>query len=584
MKRILLSLMVMGIVMSIFAQNIKRPESYNYQRGIEAVQQEKMGEALEYFNKDIQENPKSGYPYMWISYIYLSYEEYGRALEAANSAIELLPKKDVEYLTFAYSYRSKTYLCLADTTKAIADCSAAIKIDNKNTDMYNNRTSEYGHWPGGNETGLSKKSDVYELIKNKSFDAQIKFAIESVKNNNHNDFKNVYNKLTAATTVGEAVGIWLWGYERPGTAEAHQAQREKFAMDIYNVFTGGSQQNDSTKELTEMNEDIYELFFSAINKTAQNTESMRFELKNNYHPNKNDSNKVMMVSAANSQNNAKLAKLFDCILNTPEYFRYVNKLYWVYDNMVSNLIRVDVKLSSKDVPTNQQRVFFYSTGSRDENGNASRINVNVDDLSDDCKKSLKKRYDLDGEKKLKCLVPELADPNNLTAITISDCASVVATLSSSLDNSIVNGKIGNWDVMASVNYLLKYAKEHTADGRDSGVCKQGAPYYCEKGRCYAYVKRALAEGNINVDGVSAYEAADKLRQLGFKNILTVRTDTVDYESKKLGDITVFDKCSNHQHGHITMWCGNQWVSDFKQMNNRIKKGVVTKCTVWRYYG
>ena len=452
------------------------------------------------------------------------------------------------------------------------------------SDMYNNRTSEYGHWPGGNETGLSKKSDVYELIKNKSFDAQIKFAIESVKNNNHNDFKNVYNKLTAATTVGEAVGIWLWGYERPGTAEAHQAQREKFAMDIYNVFTGGSQQNDSTKELTEMNEDIYELFFSAINKTAQNTESMRFELKNNYHPNKNDSNKVMMVSAANSQNNAKLAKLFDCILNTPEYFRYVNKLYWVYDNMVSNLIRVDVKLSSKDVPTNQQRVFFYSTGSRDENGNASRINVNVDDLSDDCKKSLKKRYDLDGEKKLKCLVPELADPNNLTAITISDCASVVATLSSSLDNSIVNGKIGNWDVMASVNYLLKYAKEHTADGRDSGVCKQGAPYYCEKGRCYAYVKRALAEGNINVDGVSAYEAADKLRQLGFKNILTVRTDTVDYESKKLGDITVFDKCSNHQHGHITMWCGNQWVSDFKQMNNRIKKGVVTKCTVWRYYG
>ena len=143
MKRILLSLMVMGIVMSVFAQNIKRPESYNYQRGIEAVQQEKMGEALEYFNKDIQENPKSGYPYMWISYIYLTNEEYGRALEAANAAIKLLPKKDVEYLTFAYSYRSKTYLCLADTTKAIADCSAAIKIDNKNTDMYNDRAQIY---------------------------------------------------------------------------------------------------------------------------------------------------------------------------------------------------------------------------------------------------------------------------------------------------------------------------------------------------------------------------------------------------------------------------------------------------------
>ena len=450
-------------------------------------------------------------------------------------------------------------------------------------DMYSNRYDTYGYWQGGNETGLKNKSDVYTLIKERDFNYQINFAIDSIEkstiqNSKYTKLRNALKK--SGITVGEAVNAWLWTYENPGTSEAHQAQREKFAMDIYN----GSISNDSDKELSKMNEDIYELFFSAINKTAQNTESMKFELKNSYYPNKNDSNKVMMVSAANSQNNAKLAKLFDCILNTPEYFRYVNKLYWVYDNMVSNLIRVDVKLSSKDVPTNQQRVFFYATSSRDENGNASRISVNVNDLSDDCKKSLKKRYDLDGEKKLKCLVPELADPNNLTAITISDCASVVATLSSSLDNSIVNGKIGNWDVIKSVNWLLGMAKEHTVDGRDSGVCKQGAPYYCEKGRCYAYVKRALAAGGINVDGASAYEAAEKLRQLGFKNILTVRTDTVDYESKKLGDITVFDKCSNHQHGHITMWCGNQWVSDFKQMNNRIKKGVVTKCTVWRYYG
>ena len=388
------------------------------------------------------------------------------------------------------------------------------------------------------------------------------------------------DKLNACTTPEQAAESFRAAYERGSNSNA----RQNFARQFYDAYDNTQTVTDQN-ELAKMNEEIYELFFSAINKTAQNTESMKFELKNSYHPNKNDSNKVMMISAANSQNNAKLAKLFDCILNTPEYFRYVNKLYWVYDNMVTNLIRIDVKLLPKDVPTNLQRVFFYATGSRDENGNASRINVNVNDLSDDCKKSLKKRYDLDGEKKLKCLVPELADPNNLTAITINDCASVVATLSSSLDNSIVNGKIGNWDVMKSVNWLLGMAKEHTADGRDSGVCKStSAPYYCEKGRCYAYVKRALAEGGINIDGVPAYEAADKLRQLGFKNILTVRTDTVDYESKKLGDITVFDKCSNHQHGHITMWCGNQWVSDFKQMNNRIKKGVVTKCTVWRYYG
>lgn len=143
MKHIMIiALLLLGTI-QVTAQNVKRPESYNYQRGIEAIQKEQMGDALEYFNKALVENPKSGYPYMWVSYIYLSNEEYGRALEAANQAIKLLPKKDVEYLTFTYGYRSKTYLCLGDTVKALADCNAAIKIDGKDTDLYNDRANIY---------------------------------------------------------------------------------------------------------------------------------------------------------------------------------------------------------------------------------------------------------------------------------------------------------------------------------------------------------------------------------------------------------------------------------------------------------
>ena len=41
------------------AQGYKRPESYNYQRGVEAIQNENPQEALEYLNKDIAENPKN---------------------------------------------------------------------------------------------------------------------------------------------------------------------------------------------------------------------------------------------------------------------------------------------------------------------------------------------------------------------------------------------------------------------------------------------------------------------------------------------------------------------------------------------
>lgn len=144
MKKILFTIIFCTISgVTIFAQNVKRPDSYNYQRGIEAIQEEKMSDALEYFNKVISDNPKSGYPYMWVSYIYLAHDEYGKALDAANMAVKLLPKKDTEYLTFAYGYRSKTFLCLGDTVKALADCAAAIKVDPKNTDLYNDRAQIY---------------------------------------------------------------------------------------------------------------------------------------------------------------------------------------------------------------------------------------------------------------------------------------------------------------------------------------------------------------------------------------------------------------------------------------------------------
>ena len=98
--------------MWVNAQSVKRPESYNYQRGLEAMQDEKRQEALEFFNKDLKENPKNGYSYSWIAMLRGQNEEYGRALTAADLAIKYLPKKDAEYVIFAYTTRAGVYLHL----------------------------------------------------------------------------------------------------------------------------------------------------------------------------------------------------------------------------------------------------------------------------------------------------------------------------------------------------------------------------------------------------------------------------------------------------------------------------------------
>ena len=59
MKReITTTMLCLLFVGTIMAQDVKRPESFNYLRGVEAANQDKFGDALEYFEKDIQENPQ----------------------------------------------------------------------------------------------------------------------------------------------------------------------------------------------------------------------------------------------------------------------------------------------------------------------------------------------------------------------------------------------------------------------------------------------------------------------------------------------------------------------------------------------
>ena len=144
MKRLLFVLSVMTwSIMWVNAQSVKRPESYNYQRGLEAMQDEKRQEALEFFNKDLKENPKNGYSYSWIAMLRGQNEEYGRALTAADLAIKYLPKKDAEYIIFAYTTRAGIYLHLEDTVKAMSDYDTAIKVKPDEGALYEKRAQIY---------------------------------------------------------------------------------------------------------------------------------------------------------------------------------------------------------------------------------------------------------------------------------------------------------------------------------------------------------------------------------------------------------------------------------------------------------
>lgn len=83
------------------------------------------------------------------------------------------------------------------------------------------------------------------------------------------------------------------------------------------------------------------------------------------------------------------------------------------------------------------------------------------------------------------------------------------------------------------------------------------------GLCTHYVRKALITGGIPL--YYAFGAATK----DYKHILPLLNfemigDNINDVKKKPGDIIVFQSHGGRKHGHIAMWNGKQWVSDFKQ--------------------
>ncbi len=123
--------------------DIKRPETYNYVRGIEAIQNNNYREGHEYLSKEISDNPKNGYAYCWIATIDQYNEDYGQALTNCDLALKYLPKKDKIYVSFAHKLKAEIYKELGENDKATLEFNAAVKVSPNDVDLLNDRGNFY---------------------------------------------------------------------------------------------------------------------------------------------------------------------------------------------------------------------------------------------------------------------------------------------------------------------------------------------------------------------------------------------------------------------------------------------------------
>lgn len=136
MKRIVSLLLLAVCATFVCAKEPQRPTSYNYQRGVEAVNNDQDEEAEKYLNQELADNPKNGYAYAWLAGIELRKDEIGSAISMLNNSIKYIPKADKYYHAWANKTLSGIYYDLNDTIKCIDYATRAVKSEPKNIEWW----------------------------------------------------------------------------------------------------------------------------------------------------------------------------------------------------------------------------------------------------------------------------------------------------------------------------------------------------------------------------------------------------------------------------------------------------------------
>lgn len=129
------------------------------------------------------------------------------------------------------------------------------------------------------------------------------------------------------------------------------------------------------------------------------------------------------------------------------------------------------------------------------------------------------------------------------------------------------GYVKDWGYVSPSTTILGSSEPNNSNSNNDSFNINSAVSYLTKnalnssaGACARYVRLALEAGGLSTDGRPLY-ATDYdtyLPSIGFSAI-----DTSNY-APQAGDIIVHEATGNHKYGHIAMYNGEQWISDFKQ--------------------
>ena len=118
-------------------------QSYNYEKANEAFKAKDYDLALDFYTREISDNPKNIEALFYRSLTYQYKGNYSLALADANTALKSFTKKEKKWIAASHSLKASIYLDIEEPEKAIEEYSLAIKLNDEYKSNYISRAQVY---------------------------------------------------------------------------------------------------------------------------------------------------------------------------------------------------------------------------------------------------------------------------------------------------------------------------------------------------------------------------------------------------------------------------------------------------------
>lgn len=131
------------IFLLVLITNLSVAQSDTYKTAYVAYKNGENEKALEYFTKDVAENPNSAYSYFYLSVMYTSNDKLDLAKEHIDKAIQYFPESSTTMRSKSYAVKGDIEYKLNNTDQTFTNYELAIQLRPKETNLYLDRGQYY---------------------------------------------------------------------------------------------------------------------------------------------------------------------------------------------------------------------------------------------------------------------------------------------------------------------------------------------------------------------------------------------------------------------------------------------------------